>query len=753
MKWLIFAFSVILLSSFANAAPTLSDSYPRNNSFFGRGAVNFSINVSSSTLDTNSVRLFVISEDAYQNSEPWSTYLMQCSTYATDSWNCSSSISFSIVASDTLEFFYFEANDSSGKGSLGDQNASLRFKIDRTPSVVKFVTPLNSSYVSGNVSVKITATDTVSGVNASSLMFSTDNSAWSPATNSMTSFDSSAFADNSTVFLYVRASDNVGNTNTTSINVTTDNEKPAITIILPLNGATVKDSIALAMNVSDVYSGINPSSANVAFGGSNFPLTCSNNFCSSAVSTTFVMDGAYTIVFSISDIAGNTNASNVTITTKNSKPSISLKPSSGFITGARTITATITNPNGTVTNTSLKIVGGTDVTNTMMECNSGFTSCTYNWNTMQFADGAYTLTASAGNTLNNNITASAALTVDNTRPSITGNIPDVVKTSFTVRVTVVDTNYNSKNINFTFDDNKVLMTCLPQGSTLFCEADYNPSYLVDGQYASNVTAVDKAGNSFTLEKTIALDSKPPEIRFTKIEPISSQTQTDVVFTIGAEDKGTDVNSVTIIIKTGNSQDTIPLTRNGNVWSARVAVNSGGGHTVDVYTDDLSGNSKTYEKLGYFFIGGSGCGDNICQSSENYCICAADCPAPACSNELDCSSGLPMCAAASNCGDRICSQDQTCNSCLTDCVSCNVPVVQPINTNNNHPGTRPNENPNNNPLGTGNGSFSEFITSNPLLVGTIGAILIAAAVVIIKFRKPKYAFAEKKDKPFIFGDKK
>lgn len=729
MKWYLLIIG-LFLASYANAVPTLSDPVPHNNSYFGRGTINFSINVSSSTLDTSIVRLFVISEDAYNNGEAWNNYTMQCSSYATDSWKCTNSLTFSIVASDTLEFFYFEATDTDGKANFGDQNASLKFKIDRTPPIVTFLTPPKGSYVSGNVSVKISISDAISGVKTSDIMFSHDNSMWTTVVNNATSWNSTTYSDNTTVFLYITATDNVGNINTTVINVTVENEKPAITITSP-SSTTLKDTVVFSMNVSDTYSGVNSSTAKVQIGGSSFTLSCSAGNCSASVNTKTSVDGDYTAVFSVKDNAGNVNTSSLPITIRNTQTAISLVPGSGYVKATVVVNASLSQ-DSTVTNVSLKTQKGSNVTNALMSCNSGFTLCSYTWDTTSFSDGSYIITASAGNTMNSNIKTSATLVVDNTLPFITIDASSTVKTSFIARAKVVDDNYNISNVKFRFNTDTMPMTCVAQSTTLFCEIDYNPSELDDGKYTAGVTAVDKNNNTNTVDISITLDAKPPEIKSIKIEPLSSRSRTEVIFTVNAEDRGTDVGVVRITIRSSSSSKTVSLEKVGSVWSAKIPIDTMGGHNIDVYVEDLSQNSDTRQGMGYFYIGPSTCGDNVCQSYENYCVCPADCAKPACDGEITCSSGLPACASGNICGDFVCSVGETCNSCSVDC-SCNPP-----------------DNPSGNPF-VGGGEFSDFVSANPVAIGIIAITLVAVGVALLKL-KPKFS-KRKTEKSFIFDDKK
>src|SRR3989338_2431983 len=103
-------FLVMLFSSVSSAAPLLHSYQPANNTFISGGAQTFSINVTDDNLNSSAVVLYIISLNAYEQGNPWDNHTLSC-TGSADEWKCTKAMSFAIAGSDTVELFYFEAND------------------------------------------------------------------------------------------------------------------------------------------------------------------------------------------------------------------------------------------------------------------------------------------------------------------------------------------------------------------------------------------------------------------------------------------------------------------------------------------------------------------------------------------------------------------------------------------------------------------------------------------------------------------
>lgn len=708
-----------LLTGIGYAAPTLFGPFPANDAFIKGGTINFSVNTSSATLNSSNVVLFVISKSAYDQGESWDRYVMQCGNYTTSDWKCNRTVSFAIAGSDTPELFYFEANDTSGS-NLGTAASPLKFTLDRSPPSISILTPQNNIYVSGNVTVQVSAGDTASGVNDSTLQFSLDNATWNNFTGGKGVWNSIAYVDNTSVRIYVRAKDNVGNSMETSINVSTDNEMPKILIISPANGSSIAGSYTFQSTVNDTYSGINTGSVSVRFANSNFGMTCvgsKNMNCSVAIDTSVYADNTYNATFNVLDAAGNSNNATISMSTKNSKPTVNLLLQEGFLKGTVTINVSITKPEGIVTNVTLALENGNAVPVGKMDCNSDFTSCTYLMDTAKFSDGSKTLAATAGNTLGYSLKSSVKVNIDNTKPIITINTPQIVKGAWDITATVTDENLDADKVTFKIGSYLQTMFCTTQVKSIDCKSKYDSNLLADGPKVLEVIAVDKPGNSFTASKNVSIDNKPPEFRFIKIDPIYSKDPKEIKFTVGLEDVGSSVKVVQATIKHSEFSATLDMLNASAVWYGKATIVSYGSHKVGIKAEDQSGNSAAYDEKGYFYIGPLSCGDGVCQAAENNCLCAEDCSGPTCSGNqvTECSSGLPVCAPPPICGNDLCASSESCSSCSTDCGTCEaIAAAEKIIEDKKKSGK-------NETLGTGSGTPGAEIEARSLFAPVIGSI--------------------------------
>lgn len=660
---------MLMLGAVAGAAPSISGPFPESNSFVKGGNINFSVNITGTGLST--ATLFVISKNAYQQGENWDISAMQCSNSTESEWRCSRMISFAIAGSDTPELFYFEANDTTGGGSLGSAQIPIPFTLDRNPPSMSFAQPQNYSYVSGSVTVRIAASDTASGVNASTMQFSLDNATWNNLTDSMGTWNSLSYANNATVRIYARARDNVGNPAESSIDVFVDNEIPQMSVVSPANGSAIAGSAEFRINASDSFSGVGLSRLRFV-NDADFSMPCAgsgNYSCSTTIDTSFYADNTYNITFTVFDMAGNSVSANISITLKNSRPVVSVLLANGtLMKGVVTVGVSITRPEGIVTNVSLSVDSGAS---SAMSCSGDYTSCSSLLDTKNFADGPHTLTATAGNTLGYSLKGSAGVNVDNTKPVISVSAPNSVRGAFDISASVSDENPKIDGVTLKIESTVKGMSCTAQGKTLNCLYRYESSYHADGIKTLEITAVDNLGQTSTSSKNISFDNSPPGFVFMKIEPIQASSTSEFRFTAGLNETGSAVTDVNVTIRHAEMSATVKLVNAAGVWFGKAVFGGLGGYDVGLKAEDANGNSATYESKGYFHIGNISCGDGICQPGENYCMCQTDCYAPTCSGEkvIECGSGIPLCSSTPTCGDRICTSKESCSSCESDCGSC------------------------------------------------------------------------------------
>jgi len=410
MKIIAFLFSFLLFFGFAvQAVPILFDITPANNSYtYGKDTDIFSTKISESNLNVSSAYLHIRVQDP---TSIWSNISMSsnCANTSTSDWGCNTTVTgLSALAGDgnTL-LYYFDAYDNSGiYGSNGTTDGSNRVKIDRRGPTINFTNPINQSYIGGNnVSIKISVIDEFSGVNASAVNYSFDNSTWLSTSqnvnifSSLQTWDTTTYSNNQTVTIYVKAADIIGNVNYKYINVVIDNEIPRLIILTPASNQILNGTVTLSFIAEDTYSGLDNSTAAFTLTGPNTSLSCTGTSysinCSTNFVTTSVADSPYNLTYSIKDKAGNLAQNNTSIIIDNQPPVISITSptNNAEVNGIVSVSATVTDSGIGVHNVSFRWENTSSGNWTLLNCSGSLRSfsCSASWDTTNISIGIYTI--------------------------------------------------------------------------------------------------------------------------------------------------------------------------------------------------------------------------------------------------------------------------------------------------------------------------------------------------------------------------
>ena len=493
-------FFVVLLSAvihIVHATPVLFGPIPADGSYVAGGYVDFYVNISDeAALDTSSVRLHIKAE----GQQLWDVHQMNCTYKSGIDWYCNFTKSLAIAGSDTLELFYFDAIDTDGHGYLGTEDASMTFTLDLNPPDISFEDPKNETYVSGVENIILTVFDISSGTDKPSVKYSFDNSTWLSMTcngHCTASWDTTGLENKKNVTIYAKASDVLGNEARKKINVTVDNEIPSIFILDPTE-QKVSGIILLKVNVSDIYSGINTSSAKYAVDGAENTISCSGTIhsytCENYFNTKYISDGLHTINFSVRDNAGNFNSTNTQVTVDNGILSVSINnpANNAYVKGVTSVNATLVNPQ--------KAEGAKiKINNTWYSMTCVVSACSYSWNTATLADGAQILFVNTTNNVTYLANASISVTVDNTKPQLFVESPTTGKVNGTIYPKVVITdNYGvvEPKSFFSISVFSSGMACSREegGKKYTCSGNFDTTTLIDGNYTLYFFGEDLAGN-------------------------------------------------------------------------------------------------------------------------------------------------------------------------------------------------------------------------------------------------------------------
>ena len=366
--------------------------------------------------------------------------------------------------------FVITVNDSAGN----TVTYTLTIVYDAGHPTVVITSPTSGSYNNtGIVTVKWTAGDAISGI--AKVEISTDGTIWTDVTG--INSDTLALSDGSHT-VYVRAKDNAGNTNMTSVTFTVDTLKPAVSILTPINGSyNNTGSVLLSWTASDSGSGL--SGTEISTDGISWTTVNGNS------RTLTLEDGAYTLRVKVTDNAGNVNEAIVNVTVDTALPEVALfSPTGGERINSSSVTVqwTSSGTGSPISSTEIKIDGNdwTTVTGSAYSVSS-------------LADGSHTILVKVTDAAGNVKETSVTFTVDTKGPTIIHNasgtsvpISSSINVTFSeaMNISSVSVVVNGVSGVLTWDGNVATFT---PSSPLA----YNTTCLV------TVTGKDLAGNEVT----------------------------------------------------------------------------------------------------------------------------------------------------------------------------------------------------------------------------------------------------------------
>ena len=374
---------------------------------------------------------------------------------------------------------------------------------DTTPPVVSLTAPASGTTVSGTVTVTANATD---NVGVTGVQFQLDGTNLGSVVTGAGptyrySWNSTATTNGSHTLTAV-ASDAAGNTATSSVSITVNNDTtpPVVSLTAPASGATVSGTVTVTANATD----------NVGVTGVQFKLdetnlgsvvTGAGPTYSYSLSTTTVANGTHTLTATASDAAGNTASSSVSITVNN----VAVPPViSGVAAGAVTSSgATITWTTDQASNSqvaygttssygSLSALNATLATSHSVTLTGLAASTTYHYQVLsQNAQG--TLASSADYTFTTPAGLQTLLQIQGNATEVSGVTngsvvtPNVTPGGFTG--TVVD---NGGSVNFTQSGNGVyFLNC--------CSNSGNAYYKFTGTTIGNIFNLSQGQVTFNLQ--------------------------------------------------------------------------------------------------------------------------------------------------------------------------------------------------------------------------------------------------------------
>ncbi|MEN3052333.1 MAG: Ig-like domain-containing protein [Candidatus Methanosuratincola petrocarbonis] len=470
-----------------------------------------------------------------------------------------------IIANDTL-------------GNTGQAEYAGRFYIDLSPPSIIVVSPENSSYPTGLITINASASDLYSGVHT--VVAEVDGA------NNYTLSASSPYhsikldLEDGPHSIRVIANDTLGNTAVSQvIRFTVDTTPPAVTINMPAASASYASSlVVINATVVDSLSPVHTVVAEV--GGQNITLSPSG---SEYVGSCTLADGIYTLRIIANDTLGNTNsAESVNFKVDTTPPSISLiSPENSSYASTPAIKAFASDPSGVH-----KVLAEVDSSyNVTLDFDGEFYICP----SIALPDGPHSIRVIANDTLGNTASASSQFLVDTTPPAVTITSPSTSSClntgSVRISATFSDTTSKATVVSVLLDGSEAISKASINGSTLTLEATLN-----DGQHALSVTVEDDLGNTASASTSFCVDTRPPYLALSSHEDrcFVGDADLDLYFLFIDETSGIDLSTARASID-GAPVD--PLLQGGSAkCNLSISATLGEGeHLVEVSIADAAGN--------------------------------------------------------------------------------------------------------------------------------------------------------------------
>jgi hypothetical protein len=396
--------------------------------------------------------------------------------------------------------------------------------------------------------------------------------------------------------------DDATNSSTATVTVDVDTVRPTVASATAVSSTTVDVLFSEDINGSTVQAA--DFSINNGLTLSNAVLQGDSRTVRLTTSTqTGGLTYTMTVIGTVEDLAGNNvgtpNSAQFTgFVTDSTPPSVSITDPTegGIVGGVYTISADATD------DTAMdRVEFYYDGVNLIGTDNTLPTPFTIGWDTTVLTEGAYTLTARAFDTSNNNTTSTGInVTVDNTNPTATITDPTPSQllpgTTYSIVGTADDTNFAQYTLEFGVGASPSVWNDIGTNPRTVSVVSgvlggWDTTSLSNGTYTIRLVVTDDANNSSTATVTVTVDSTQPTVASASAP---SDTQVNVLFSEDLDGASIDPSYFTINFGLGVSGATL-LGDNRTVQLTTDVQTGGLTYTVTVKLalptiEDVAGNS-------------------------------------------------------------------------------------------------------------------------------------------------------------------
>ncbi len=290
---------------------------------------------------------------------------------------------------------------------------------------------------------------------------------------------------------------------------TVDNTPPEATLEQPAEDVLIAGPLTMAGTATDNFV---IAIVDVLFDGNAIEASRENDAITASIDTLTYEEGERTLALVATDAAGNTTTASALVTVDNTAPTVNWTPPAGFLSGEQSVIVEVSDINGIAKSEIF-------LADQLQDSATNETTLDLSIDTSTSDDGTAELRLLTTDNAGNQTSVIADLSIDNTKPSLSITIPEVVNGYVSGNISITGESSDANGIasaEITLKQGEMIDQ-LNTGTTTLNAAVDTTAY-EDGTTSIILRAKDNANNVALKAQEIIIDNTPPTVTILQPQP-------------------------------------------------------------------------------------------------------------------------------------------------------------------------------------------------------------------------------------------